>query len=373
MPAIIDRPAAPRSAHASWVHQRLQPGRWPSASSPWGASPTGTASSASSCSGLVTFTLASLACGFAPTIDWLDRVPRRPGHRRRRHCCTISLPIVHGRLPQAPAAAWPSASGAPSARRRRPSARRSAACSSTYGHWLVDLLRQRPHRRRSPSSAALWILPSGGQARGTQGGLDFPGIVISGVGLFMPHPGARAGQRVGLDLGGRRRPASWPPPSRFPLFIWWEHADRVADVPREPAAHPLVHGRQLRHLVHRCWPWAAPCSHGRHLPGVGARVLRAARRDGADGDAHHRPDRRPQRRTAQRPHRPADAGRGRGGCSSASASSCWPSSAASTTLLGRDVARRLPRRRHGTRHADAVRGCHGLAAGRGARRRARAR
>ena len=99
------------------------------------------------------------------------------------------------------------------------------------------------------------------------------------------------------------------------------------DVPRQPAAHPLLHRGQHRDPVHRPGH-GRHVPDGRHLPGLRARLHRAARRPGADGDAPGRAGGRAQRRAPQRPHRAAPAGRGRRRCRSRSASSCWRSSAA---------------------------------------------
>ena len=76
--------------------------------------------------GIVVFTLGSLLCGLAPSVDVPQPRARLPGHRRRDHVRHRPGAALR-RLPRRATAAWPSASSAPSPASPSPSGRCSAA------------------------------------------------------------------------------------------------------------------------------------------------------------------------------------------------------------------------------------------------------
>ncbi len=168
--------------------------------------------------GLVAFTLFSLLCGLAPDIYWL--VAFRAGQGLGGAALlTISLAIVLGAFPRrqqgmavgiwgalgtAAAAVGPSLGGVLIA----------------YGHWSWIFFVNVPVG--IAAFAVCWVVipPRIRQARAA-GGIDLPGIVISGVGLFL----LTLGLVQGNDWG-------WTSPAiigllvaaavSFPLFMWWE-------------------------------------------------------------------------------------------------------------------------------------------------------
>ncbi len=168
--------------------------------------------------GLVTFTLFSLLCGFAPDIYWL--VAFRAGQGLGGAALlTISLAIVLGAFPRrrqgmavgiwgalgtAAAAVGPSLGGVLIA----------------YGHWSWIFFVNVPVG--VAAFAVCWVVipPRVRQARAA-GGIDLPGILLSGVGLFL----LTLGLVQGNDWG-------WTSPAivgllaaaalSFPLFMWWE-------------------------------------------------------------------------------------------------------------------------------------------------------
>ena len=152
----------------------------------------------------------------------------------------------------------------------------------TYGHWSWIFFVNVPIGIVAVIACAR-IIPRGERKEKAEGGIDIPGMVISGAGLFCLTLALVEGDAWG-----------WTSPAiialfvaavvSFPLFMWWETAHAVADVPRHAAAHPLVHRRQ----------------HRRHVLGlamggtflmlvlflrVGARLHGAARRRGDDDHA----------------------------------------------------------------------------------------
>ena len=233
--------------------------------------------------GLVTFTLFSLLCGLAPNIEWL--IAFRAGQGLGGAALlTISLAIVLGAFPRrqqgtavglwgalgtAAAAVGPVLGGV----------------LVTYGHWswiffvnvpigiLAVVLRHPDHpARRAPRERGRHRHPRHAHLRRRP---------------VLPHPGARAGRLLGLDLRRGPRPVRRRD-RQLPALHVVGDTHRLADVPGQAAAHPLVHGGQHRHHADRP-------RDGRHvpdaraLPGVGAGVHRAARGDGPDGHAGRSP------------------------------------------------------------------------------------
>jgi EmrB/QacA subfamily drug resistance transporter len=168
--------------------------------------------------GLVTFTLASMLCGFAPTIDWLIAFRALQGIGGAA-LLTISLPIVLGAFPRrqqgmavglwgalgtAAAAVGPVLGGV----------------LVTYGHWSWIFFVNIPVGIFALVVCGIVLPARVGKAQ-SQGGLDIPGIVISGLGLFMLTLGLVQGNSWG-----------WTSPAivgllvaaaiTFPLFMWWE-------------------------------------------------------------------------------------------------------------------------------------------------------
>jgi EmrB/QacA subfamily drug resistance transporter len=168
--------------------------------------------------GLVTFTLASMACGFAPTIGWLIAFRAVQGIGGAA-LLTISLPIVLGAFPKrqqgmavglwgalgtAAAAVGPTLGG----------------LLVTYGHWSWIFFVNIPIGIFALVVCGI-VLPRGVKKQRAQGGIDIPGIVISGAGLFVLTLGLVQGNEWG-----------WTSPAvvsllvaaaiTFPLFIWWE-------------------------------------------------------------------------------------------------------------------------------------------------------
>ena len=168
--------------------------------------------------GLVMFTLFSLLCGFAPTIDWLIAFRAGQGVGGAA-MLTISLAIVLGAFPQrqqgmavglwgalgtAAAAVGPVLGGV----------------LVTYGHWPWVFFVNIPVGIFAVVVCAI-VIPSHVRRAPSEGGLDIPGIVISGLGLFMLTLGLVQGNSWG-----------WSSPAivgllvaavaTFPLFMWWE-------------------------------------------------------------------------------------------------------------------------------------------------------
>jgi EmrB/QacA subfamily drug resistance transporter len=169
--------------------------------------------------GLVTFTVFSLACGFAPTIDWLI-VFRAGQGLGGAALLTISLPIILGAFPRrqqgmavglwgalgtAAAAVGPTLGGV----------------LVTYGHWSWIFFVNVPIGIVAVVVCALVVPRTAQKTEADEGGIDIPGMLISGVGLFC--------LTLGLVEGG-----SWGWTSAaivalfvvavltFPLFMWWE-------------------------------------------------------------------------------------------------------------------------------------------------------
>jgi EmrB/QacA subfamily drug resistance transporter len=168
--------------------------------------------------GLVTFTLFSLLCGFAPTIDWL--IAFRAGQGLGGAALlTVSLAIVLGAFPKrqqgmavgiwgalgtAAAAVGPTLGG----------------LLVTYGHWSWIFFVNVPIGIAAVITCAIIIPPTVKRAH-AQGGVDIPGMLISGVGLFALTLALVEGESWGwtsatiIALFGVAI-------LTFPLFMWWE-------------------------------------------------------------------------------------------------------------------------------------------------------
>ncbi len=168
--------------------------------------------------GLVMFTLFSLLCGFAPSIDWL--IVFRAGQGvGGAAMLTISLAIVLGAFPRrqqgmavgiwgalgtAAAAVGPTLGGV----------------LVTYGHWSWIFFVNIPVGIFAVVVCGI-VVPAHVRKARSAGGIDIPGIVISGLGLFMLTLGLVQGNSWG-----------WTSPAiigllvaavaTFPLFMWWE-------------------------------------------------------------------------------------------------------------------------------------------------------
>jgi EmrB/QacA subfamily drug resistance transporter len=168
--------------------------------------------------GLVTFTVFSLLCGFAPNIEWL--IAFRAGQGLGGAAVlTISLAIVLGAFPRrqqgtavgiwgalgtAAAAVGPVLGGV----------------LVTYGHWSWIFFVNVPIGIVAVIVCAR-IIPRGERKERAEGGIDLPGMVISGAGLFCLTLALVEGDTWG-----------WTSASvialfvaavvSFPLFMWWE-------------------------------------------------------------------------------------------------------------------------------------------------------
>ena len=168
--------------------------------------------------GLVMFTLFSMLCGFAPNIDWLIAFRAGQGIGGAA-LLTISLAIVLGAFPRrqqgmavglwgalgtAAAAVGPVLGGV----------------LVTYGHWSWIFFVNIPVGIFAVIVCRI-VIPARGKQAPSGGGLDIPGIAISGLGLFMLTLGLVQGNSWG-----------WSSPAivallvaavaTFPLFMWWE-------------------------------------------------------------------------------------------------------------------------------------------------------
>jgi len=168
--------------------------------------------------GLVTFTLFSMLCGFAPNIDWLIAFRAGQGVGGAA-MLTISLAIVLGAFPRrqqgmavgiwgalgtAAAAVGPTLGGV----------------LVTYGHWSWIFFVNIPVGIFAVVVCSI-VIPARAKQAPSGGGLDIPGIAISGLGLFMLTLGLVQGNSWG-----------WSSPAivgllvaaalTFPLFMWWE-------------------------------------------------------------------------------------------------------------------------------------------------------
>ncbi len=168
--------------------------------------------------GLVTFTLFSLLCGLAPNIEWLIAFRAGQGIGGAA-LLTISLAIVLGAFPRgqqgsaigiwgalgtAAAAVGPVLGGV----------------LVTYGHWSWIFFVNVPIGIVAVIACAR-IIPRGERLAPAQGGIDVPGMVISGAGLFCLTLALVEGDTWGwtsatiLALFAVAIAA-------FPAFMWWE-------------------------------------------------------------------------------------------------------------------------------------------------------
>jgi EmrB/QacA subfamily drug resistance transporter len=168
--------------------------------------------------GLVTFTLFSLLCGLAPNIDWL--IAFRAGQGLGGAALlTISLAIVLGAFPRrqqgmavglwgalgtAAAAVGPTLGG----------------LLVTYRNWHWIFFVNVPIGLAAIVFTAL-VIPAHIRGKRVEGGIDIPGILIAGVGLFLLTLALVQGNSWG-----------WLSPAvvgmfaaavvSFPVFLWWE-------------------------------------------------------------------------------------------------------------------------------------------------------
>ena len=168
--------------------------------------------------GLVMFTLFSTLCGFAPDIGWLIAFRAGQGVGGAA-MLTISLAIVLGAFPRrqqgmavgiwgalgtAAAAVGPTLGGV----------------LVTYGHWSWIFFVNIPVGILAVVVCTI-VIPRRAQQAPSAGGLDIPGIVISGLGLFMLTLGLVEGNSWGWSspaIVGLLVAAA----ATFPLFMWWE-------------------------------------------------------------------------------------------------------------------------------------------------------
>jgi EmrB/QacA subfamily drug resistance transporter len=168
--------------------------------------------------GLVTFTVFSLLCGFAPTIDWLI-VFRAGQGLGGAALLTISLPIILGAFPRrqqgmavglwgalgtAAAAVGPTLGG----------------LLVSYGHWSWIFFVNVPIGIAAVVACSI-VIPRTVRKVKAEGGIDVPGMLISGVGLFCLTLALVEGDAWG-----------WTSATiivlfvvavlTFPLFMWWE-------------------------------------------------------------------------------------------------------------------------------------------------------
>ena len=230
--------------------------------------------------GLVTFTLFSLLCGFAPNIEWL--IAFRAGQGLGGAAVlTISLAIVLGAFPKrqqgtavgiwgalgtAAAAVGPVLGGV----------------LVTYGHWSWIFFVNVPIGIVAVIVCAR-IIPRGERKERAEGGIDIPGMVISGAGLFCLTLALVEGDTWGWTSATHHR-AVRRRGRELPAVHVVGDLHVLADVPRQPAAHPLVHRRQHRRHVRRPGD-GRDVPHARPLPRVGARLHGAALRRGDDDHA----------------------------------------------------------------------------------------
>ena len=168
--------------------------------------------------GLTTFTLFSLLCGFAPNIEWL--IAFRAGQGLGGAALlTISLAIVLGAFPRgqqgsaigiwgalgtAAAAVGPVLGGV----------------LVTYGHWSWIFFVNVPIGVVAVIACAR-IIPRGEHKAPVAGGIDSPGMVISGVGLFCLTLALVEGDAWGWTSATIVALFAVAVVS-FPVFMWWE-------------------------------------------------------------------------------------------------------------------------------------------------------
>ena len=168
--------------------------------------------------GIVTFTVFSLLCGFAPSIDWL--IAFRAGQGLGGAALlTISLAIVLGAFPKRQQGTAVGIWGALGTA--------AAAIGPTlggllvsYGHWSWIFFVNVPIGIAAVVACAL-VIPAGVHKAKAEGGIDIPGMLISGVGLFALTLALVEGDAWGWNSAtiiGLFVVAV----ASFPLFMWWE-------------------------------------------------------------------------------------------------------------------------------------------------------
>ncbi len=168
--------------------------------------------------GIVTFTMFSLLCGFAPNIDWL--IAFRAGQGLGGAALlTISLAIVLGAFPKRQQGSAVGIWGALGTA--------AAAVGPTlggllvsYGHWSWIFFVNVPIGIAAVVACAL-VIPAGVHKAKSEGGIDVPGMLISGVGLFALTlalvEGGAWGWTSAIIIG-----LFVVAVASFPLFMWWE-------------------------------------------------------------------------------------------------------------------------------------------------------
>jgi EmrB/QacA subfamily drug resistance transporter len=167
--------------------------------------------------GLVTFTLFSLLCGFAPNIEWL--IAFRAGQGLGGAALlTISLVIVLAAFPKRQQGTAVGIWGALGTA--------AAAVGPVLGgvlvtyHWSWIFFVNVPIGVAAVVVCA-WIIPRGERLARPAGGIDVPGMVISGAGLFCLTLALVEGDTWGwtsATIIGLFVAAA----VSFPLFMWWE-------------------------------------------------------------------------------------------------------------------------------------------------------
>jgi len=168
--------------------------------------------------GLATFTVFSLLCGFAPNIEWL--VVFRAGQGLGGAALlTISLAIVLGVFPKrqqgAAVGIWGALGTAAAA-----VGPVLGGVLVTYGHWSWIFFVNVPIGIVAIIACAR-IIPRGERKERVEGGIDIPGMVISGTGLFCLTLALVEGDAWGWTSATIIALFVTTVVS-FPLFMWWE-------------------------------------------------------------------------------------------------------------------------------------------------------
>ena len=168
--------------------------------------------------GLVTFTIFSLLCGFAPNIEWL--VAFRAGQGLGGAALlTISLAIVLGVFPKrqqgAAVGIWGALGTAAAA-----VGPALGGVLVTYGDWSWIFFVNVPIGVVAVVVCA-WVIPRGERKPAAEGGIDIPGMVISGAGLFCLTLALVEGDTWGWTSATVIALFVAAAVS-FPLFMWWE-------------------------------------------------------------------------------------------------------------------------------------------------------
>ncbi len=168
--------------------------------------------------GLVTFTLFSLLCGFATSIEWL--IAFRAGQGLGGAALlTISLAIVLGAFPRrqqgAAVGIWGALGTAAAA-----VGPVLGGVLVTYGHWSWIFFVNVPIGIVAVIACARTI-PAGERQEKAEGGIDIPGMVISGAGLFCLTLALVQGDTWGWTSAGVIALFVAAAVS-FPVFMWWE-------------------------------------------------------------------------------------------------------------------------------------------------------